>query len=162
MGGGGQGEMKVRRCEGKARDRQSGGTHRKSSLFLWIIAQAGPSQYCPSACLFICLSFHLKMVLNPCGDTLLSQWARVVCPPPEASRSAPHSISAYFPHRTAVKKLRKKKKRKKSHHHEWVTITAGKIHGEHWWEGASSLPGQLATTVSYLHCSQTLCTAQSE
>lgn len=45
--------------------RRSRGTHRKSSLFLWIIAQAGPSQYCPSACLSICLSFHLKMVLKP-------------------------------------------------------------------------------------------------
>lgn len=59
------------------------------------------------------------------------------------------------------KKKNLKKKRKKSHHREWVTNTAGKIHGEHWWEGASpSLASQ--QPVSYLHCSQVLCTAQAE
>lgn len=156
--------MKVRRCEGKARDRWSRGTHRKSSLFLWIIAQAGPSQYRPSACLSICLSFHLKMVLKPVWRYTSVPVGQDGLPTPRKLLVLlPNSISLpTFPTEQLLKKLRKKKKRKKSHHREWVTNTAGKIHGEHWWEGASSLPGQLATTVSYLHCSQTLCTAQSE
>lgn len=117
----------------------------------------------------ISLSVHLPII--PSKDGAKTRVEIHFCPggpgwfahPQEAPRSAPQlDLSAYFPHRTAVKKIKKEKKRKKSHHREWVTNTAGKIHGEHWWEGASSLPGQLATTVSYLHCSQTLCTAQSE
>lgn len=145
--------------------RQSRGTHRKSSLFLWIIAQAGPSQYCPSACLSICLSFHLKTVLKPV-------WRYPSVPLGEAGLPIPRKLLIPLPNSLSLptfptehlfkKKNLRKKERKKSHHHEWVTNTAGKIHGEHWWEGASSLTGQSATTVSYLHCSQTLCTAQSE
>lgn len=53
------------------------------------------------------------------------------------------------------------KKKKKSHHHEWITNTAGEIHGWHCrWEGASSPTDQSEIGVCYLHFSQTLCAAQ--
>lgn len=138
-------------------------THRKSSLFLWIIAQAGPSQYCPSACLSICLSFHLKMVLKPVWRYTSVPVGQAGLPiPRKLLIPLPDSLSLpTFPTEHLFKKKNLKKKRKKSHHREWVTNTAGKIHGEHWWEGASpSLASQ--QPVSYLHCSQILCTAQSE
>lgn len=73
----------------------------------------------------------------------------------------PDYLCLLSPQNICLKKKNLKKKRKKSHHREWVTNTAGKIHGEHWWEGASpSLASQ--QPVSYLHCSQVLCTAQAE
>lgn len=89
-------------------------THRKSSLFLWIIAQAGPSQYCPI------LSVHLPII--PSLDGAKTRVEIYFSPrgpgwfahPQEASYSTPQlSISAYFPHRTSVKKKFKKKKKEK-------------------------------------------------
>lgn len=141
--------------------RRSRGTHRKSSLFLWIIAQAGPSRYCPSACLSICLSFHLKTVLKPV-------WRYPSVPLGEAGLPIPRKLLIPLPNSLSLptfptehlflkKKFKKKKKERKA------TTTSGlqiqqAIHGEHWWEGASSLTGQSATSLlftlltSLVHC----------
>lgn len=127
-------------------------THRKSSLFLWIIAQAGPSQYCPSACLSICLSFYLKMVLKPV-------WRYTSVPVGQAGLPIPRKLLIPLPDSLSLPtfptehlfKKKNLKKKKKSHHREWVTNTAGKIHGEHWWEGASSsLASQQPQSLIYI------------
>lgn len=91
----------------------------------------------------------------------------MACPSPGSSSLGSPTLLSLFPFPTEqlvkknLRKEKKEKKKKKSHHHEWVTNTAGKIHGEQWWNG---VPPSLASQqpVSYLHCSQTLCTAQSE
>lgn len=96
--------------------RRSRGTHRKSSLFLWIIAQAGPSQYCPSACLSICLSFHLKMVLKPV-------WRYTSVPVGQADLPIPRKLLIPLPNSLSLptfptehlfkKKFKKKRKKEK-------------------------------------------------
>lgn len=144
--------------------RRSRGTHRKSSLFLWIIAQAGPSRYCPSACLSICLSFHLKMVLKPvwrCTSVPVGQAALPI--PRKLLIPLLNSLSLpTFPteHLFLKKNLRKKRKKEKppprvgyKYSRQYTASTGGK-----------GPPPSLASQqpVSYLHCSQALCTAQSE
>lgn len=104
----------------------------------------GNSPGWPILVLSISLSVHLPII--PSKDGAKTRVETHVCSsgpgwfahPQEASGSAPQLSLPTFPSEQLFKKLRKKKKRKKSHHHEWVTNTAGKIHGEHWWEGASS------------------------
>lgn len=120
----------------------------------------GNSPGWPIPVLSISLSVHLPII--PSKDGAKTRVEIYVSPSGpgrftysrETSHSAPQlSISAYFPHRTAViKKIKKeKKKEKKSHHHEWVTNTAGKLHGEHWWEGAPpSLASQQPQSLIYI------------
>lgn len=117
------------RCVGKARDRWGRATHRKSSLFLWVIAQAGPSQYCPSSCLSICLSFYLNMALKPV-------WRYTSVPVRQDGLSIPRKIltrlpnsliSVSFPHRTAGKKKFKKGKKKKRKERKATTMSGLQI-----------------------------------
>lgn len=88
-----------------ARYRESRRTYRKSSLFLPMIAQAGPPKFCPSVCLSICLSFYLN---TPCPlvSFIHSQWARPVHPSPgNFSFCFSHFLSLpTFPTGTSAKK----------------------------------------------------------
>lgn len=154
--------MEVRRCEGKARDKME---QRNPQEILAVPVDNSPSW--PIPVLSISLSVHLPII--PSEDGAKTRVEIHFSPsgpgwfahPQEASHSTPRLSLPTFPTEHLFKKKNLKKKRKKSHHREWVTNTAGKIHGEHWWEGASpSLASQ--QPVSYLHCSQVLCTAQAE
>lgn len=104
--------MKVRRCEGKARDRQG-----NPQEILAVPVDNSPGW--PIPVLSISLSVHLPII--PSKDGAKTRVEIHCCPsgpgwfahPQEASCSAPHSLSAYFPHRTAVKKIKKEKKKKR-------------------------------------------------
>lgn len=117
-------------------------THRKSSLFLWIIAQAGPSQYCPSACLSICLSFHLKMVLKPV-------WRYTSVPVGQAGLPIPRKLLIPLPDSLSLptfptehlfkKKILRKKERKATtasglqiQQAKYTASTGGKGPPPHW------------------------------
>lgn len=153
--------MEVRRCEGETREKTE---QRNPQEILAVPVDNSPGW--PIPVLSISLSVHLPII--PSEDGAKTRVEMHFSPsgpgcfahPQEASHSTPQlSISAYFPHRTSVfkKKFKKKKKERKA------TTTSGlqiqqAIHGEHWWEGASSLTGQSATSLlftlltSLVHC----------
>lgn len=135
-------------------------THRKSSLFLWIIAQAGPSQYCPSACLSICLSFYLKMVLKPV-------WRYTSVPVGQAGFPIPRKLLIPLPDSLSLptfptehlfkKKILRKKERKATtasglqiQQAKYTASTGGKGPPPHWPVSNHSLLFTLFTNL--VHC----------